>query len=151
MDGLFRTFGVRNVTVIIDEIPDATKKINVGARDMFMSATSQMTRTTHAIRLVPMVESRVFSESKRERLVADADFVNPGLDLAVRRFDAQKQRDGAVLPVVFVHRRGRVRCVLGPGLDFEPGRNLRHVAGSRGQRQERRVAAQARKPATTAT
>jgi len=32
MDGLFRTFGVRNVTVIIDEIPDATKKINVGRR-----------------------------------------------------------------------------------------------------------------------
>src|SRR5689334_7299466 len=49
MDGLFRTFGIKNVTVVIDQIPDATKKVNVGARDMFMSATSQMTRTTHAI------------------------------------------------------------------------------------------------------
>jgi hypothetical protein len=96
MDGLFRTFGVRNVTVIIDEIPDATKKINVGARDMFMSATSQMTRTTHAIRLVPMVESRIFSESKRERVISDADYVIQG---SISQFDdsvLMKQRDGAV-------------------------------------------------------
>lgn len=96
MDGLFRTFGVRNVTVIIDEIPDATKKVNVGARDMFMSATSQMTRTTHAIRLVPMVESRIFTESKRERVISDADYVIQG---SISQFDdsmLMKQRDGAV-------------------------------------------------------
>ncbi len=96
MDGLFRTFGVRNVTVIIDEIPDATKKVNVGARDMFMSATSQMTRTTHAIKLVPMVESRIFTESKRERVISDADYVIQG---SISQFDdsmLMKQRDGAV-------------------------------------------------------
>jgi hypothetical protein len=96
MDGLFRTYGITNVTVVLDTIPDATKKINAGARDMFMSATSEMTRTTHAIRLIPIVESRVFSETKRERVIADADFAIQG---SISQFDEsmlQKQRDGAV-------------------------------------------------------
>jgi hypothetical protein len=96
MDGLFRAYGVRHVTVVIDQIPDATKKINAGARDMFMSATSQMTRTSHAIRLVPIIESRVFTESKRQQVVADADFAIQG---SISQFDdsmLQKQRDGAV-------------------------------------------------------
>jgi hypothetical protein len=96
MDGLFRTYGVTNVAVVLDTIPDATKKINAGARDMFMSATSEMTRTTHAIRLIPIVESRVFSETKRERVIADADFAIQG---SISQFDEsmlQKQRDGAV-------------------------------------------------------
>ena len=30
MDGLFRTYGISNVTVVLDTIPDSTKKINVG-------------------------------------------------------------------------------------------------------------------------
>ena len=96
MDGLFRAYGVRNVTVVIDQIPDQTKKISVGARDMFMSATAQMTRTSHAVRLVPIVESRVFNDAKRERVVADADFAIQG---SISQFDdsmLKKQRDGAV-------------------------------------------------------
>jgi hypothetical protein len=137
MDGLFRTFGVKNVTVIIDEIPDATKKVNVGARDMFMSATSQMTRTTHAIRLVPMVESRVFSESKRERVVADADFVIQG---SISQFDdsmLQKQRDGAVCLWYLCIGAAESDAFSGLGLDLNlvetagmslvPGANVRNA------------------------
>jgi hypothetical protein len=96
MDGLFRTYGVSNVTVVLDQIPDATKKINVGARDMFLSATAEMTRTSHAIRLVPIVDTRVFTETKRDRVVADADFAIQG---SISQYDdsmLQKQRDGAV-------------------------------------------------------
>ena len=96
MDGLFRAFGIRNVTIVIDEIPDATKKVNVGARDMLMSATSQMTRTTHAIRLIPVVESKVFTDSQRQRVVGDSDFVIQG---SISQYDdsmLKKQRDGAV-------------------------------------------------------
>jgi hypothetical protein len=96
MDNLFRSYGVHNVSVVIDEIPDATKKVNVGARDMFISATSQMTRASHAVRLIPVVDSKVFSESKRQRVVADSDFVIQG---SISQFDdsmLQKQRDGAV-------------------------------------------------------
>jgi len=96
MDGLFRMYGINNVTVVLDTIPDATKKVNVGARDMFLSATAEMTRTSHAIRLVPIVDTRVFTETKRERVVADADFAIQG---SISQFDEsmlQKQRDGAV-------------------------------------------------------
>jgi len=96
MDNLFHAYGVRHVTVVIDQIPDATKKINAGARDMFLSATSQMTRTSHAIRLVPIVDSRVFSDSKRQQVVSEADFAIQG---SISQFDdsmLQKQRDGAV-------------------------------------------------------
>lgn len=96
MDGLFRAYGINNVTVVLDTIPDATKKINVGARDMFLSATAEMTRTSHAIRLVPIVDTRVFTETKRERVVSEADFAIQG---SISQFDEsmlQKQRDGAV-------------------------------------------------------
>jgi hypothetical protein len=137
MDGLFRNFGIKNVTVVIDEIPDATKKVNVGARDMFMSATSQMTRTTHAIRLVPMVESRIFTESKRERVVADADFVIQG---SISQFDdsvLQKQRDGAVCLWYLCVGAAESDAFSGLGLDLNlvettglslvPGANVRNA------------------------
>ncbi len=72
-----RTFGITKVTVVLDTIPDATKKIN-------MAATSEMTRTTHAIRLIPVVETRVFTEAQRERMVAAADFAIQG---SISQFD----------------------------------------------------------------
>ena len=137
MDALFRNFGVKNVTVVIDEIPDATKKINVGARDMFMSATSQMTRTTHAIRLVPIAESRIFTESKRERVVADADYVIQG---SISQFDEsmlQKQRDGAVCLWYLCLGAAESDAFSGLGLDLNlvetagltlvPGANVRNA------------------------
>jgi Domain of unknown function (DUF4384) len=96
MDNLFRAYGINGVAVVLDTIPDATKKINVGARDMFLSATADMTRTSHAVRLIPIVESRVFTETKRERVIADADFAIQG---SISQFDESmlsKQRDGAV-------------------------------------------------------
>jgi hypothetical protein len=137
MDALFRNFGVKNVTVVIDEIPDATKKINVGARDMFMSATSQMTRTTHAIRLVPIAESRIFTESKRERVVADADYVIQG---SISQFDdsmLQKQRDGAVCLWYLCIGAAESDAFSGLGLDLNlvetsgltlvPGANVRNA------------------------
>jgi len=137
MDGLFRAFGVKNVTVVIDEIPDATKKVNVGARDMFMSATSQMTRTTHAIRLVPMVESRVFNDSARQRVVANSDFVLQG---SISQFDdsmLQKQRDGAVCLWYLCIGAADSDAFSGLGLDLNlvetsgmslvPGANVRNA------------------------
>ena len=137
MDALFRNFGVKNVTIVIDEIPDATKKINVGARDMFMSATSQMTRTTHAIRLVPIAESRIFTESKRERIVADADYVIQG---SISQFDdsmLQKQRDGAVCLWYLCIGAAESDAFSGLGLDLNlvetsgltlvPGANVRNA------------------------
>jgi len=118
MDGLFRTFGITNVTVVLDTIPDATKKSNVGARDMFMSATSEMTRTTHAIRLIPIVETRVFTEAQRERVIADADFAIQG---SISQFDEsmlEKQRNGAVCTCKLCVGAADSDKISGPGLDL---------------------------------
>jgi hypothetical protein len=137
MDALFRTFGVKNISVVIDEIPDATKKVNVGARDMFISATSQMTRTSHAIRLVPMVESRVFTDSARQRVVANSDFVLQG---SITQFDdsmLHKQRDGAICLWNLCIGAAESDAFSGLGLDLNlvetagmslvPGANVRNA------------------------
>jgi hypothetical protein len=52
MDNLLVTYGVRDVSVLAEELADATKKVNAGTRDMLISAVSDMTRRSRAIRLV---------------------------------------------------------------------------------------------------
>ena len=99
MDGQFRTFGVRNVPILIEDIPDHTKKVNVGAREMFVSATSQMTRSSRAVRLIPFDSNkRVFQElfKGQEDIAAKAAFAVQG---SISQFDEsflRKQRDGGI-------------------------------------------------------
>lgn len=52
MDNLLVDYGVRDVSMLVEELVDQTKKVNVGARDMLISAVSDMTRRSRAIRLV---------------------------------------------------------------------------------------------------
>lgn len=52
MDNLMIDYGVRDVSMLVEEILDSTKKINAGTRDMLISAVSDMTRRSRAIRLV---------------------------------------------------------------------------------------------------
>jgi curli biogenesis system outer membrane secretion channel CsgG len=52
MDGLLLDYGVRDVTMLVEEIVDETKKVNAGTRDMLISAVSDMTRRSRAVRLV---------------------------------------------------------------------------------------------------
>ena len=52
MDGMLIDYGVRDVSMLVEELVDQTKKVNVGARDMLISAVSDMTRRSRAIRLV---------------------------------------------------------------------------------------------------
>jgi negative regulator of replication initiation len=52
MDLLFVTYGMRDVTVLLEDIPDATKKVSASTKDMIISAVSQMTRRSRAVRLV---------------------------------------------------------------------------------------------------
>jgi hypothetical protein len=99
MDSQFRVYGVRNVPILIEDIPDSTKKINVGARDMFVSATSQMTRASRAIRLIPFDSNKkVFQElfKGQEDIAAKAAFAIQG---TISQFDEslmRKQRDGGI-------------------------------------------------------
>ena len=52
MDNLMIDYGVRDVSMLVEEILDSTKKVNAGTRDMLISAVSDMTRRSRAIRLV---------------------------------------------------------------------------------------------------
>ena len=50
-DTLFR-FGVRDVSLMIEELQDNTRKLGAGTRDMMISAISDMTRRSRGVRLV---------------------------------------------------------------------------------------------------
>ena len=52
MDNLMIDYGVRDVSMLVEDLEDQTRRINAGARDMLISAVSDMTRRSRAIRLV---------------------------------------------------------------------------------------------------
>jgi peptidoglycan hydrolase-like protein with peptidoglycan-binding domain len=52
MDKTFLQYGVRDVSVIMEDLSDSTKKVNAGTRDMMVSAISDMTRRSRAIQLI---------------------------------------------------------------------------------------------------
>jgi hypothetical protein len=52
MDQLLIDNGVHDVVVLTEDLTDNTKKVSVGARDMLISAVSDMTRRSRAIRLI---------------------------------------------------------------------------------------------------
>jgi Domain of unknown function (DUF4384) len=52
MDNLLLEYGVRDVAIITEDILDETKKVNAGTKDMLISAVSDMTRRSRAIRLI---------------------------------------------------------------------------------------------------
>ena len=52
MDNMMIDYGVRDVTMLVEEIVDQTKKVNAGTRDMLITAVSDMTKRSRAVRLV---------------------------------------------------------------------------------------------------
>jgi hypothetical protein len=51
MDNLLIEHGVRDVSMLVEDIFDQTKKVNAGTRDMLITAVSDMTRRSRAIRI----------------------------------------------------------------------------------------------------
>jgi hypothetical protein len=52
MDNMFLMYGVRDLVVISEDLSDNTKKVSAGTRDMLISAVSEMTKRSKAIRLI---------------------------------------------------------------------------------------------------
>lgn len=52
MDFAFLTYGVKNLSLLVEDLPDATRKVNASGKDMMISAISQMTRRSRALHLV---------------------------------------------------------------------------------------------------
>lgn len=52
MDGLFSNYGVRDISVLVEDLDDSTKKVSVGTRDMLLSTMSEMTRRSRAVKFI---------------------------------------------------------------------------------------------------
>lgn len=52
MDETFLRYGTRDVSVIMEDLSDSTKKVSVSTRDMMISAISDMTRRSRAVQLI---------------------------------------------------------------------------------------------------
>jgi hypothetical protein len=52
MDNLLLDFGAHDIAVIVEDLADQTKKVNAGTKDMLISAVSDMTRRSRAVRMV---------------------------------------------------------------------------------------------------
>jgi len=99
MDDLYLVYGVRDVSVVVEDISDATKKVNASARDMTMSAISDMTRRSRAIQVIAFGQDAnnivAFLNNARDRT---AFSVVPQYDLrgSVSQFDegvVRRQKD----------------------------------------------------------
>ncbi|MEK7415579.1 MAG: hypothetical protein AAB263_19920, partial [Planctomycetota bacterium] len=52
MDNHLIDYGVRDVSVIVEDILDKTTKVSAGTKDMLISAVSDMTKRSRGIRLI---------------------------------------------------------------------------------------------------
>jgi len=52
MDSLLGNYGVKGISVLVEDLDDATKKVSVGTRDMLLSTMSEMTRRSRAIKFI---------------------------------------------------------------------------------------------------
>ena len=52
MDNQFLWYGVRDVSMLVEDLQDTTKKVSAGTKDMLISAVSDMTKRSRAVRLV---------------------------------------------------------------------------------------------------
>ena len=53
MDNMMIFYGVKDVSMLVEDLVDSTKKVNAGMRDMLVSAVSDMTKRGEAVRLIP--------------------------------------------------------------------------------------------------
>lgn len=137
MDRLFVTYGVRDVSMLVEDLLDHTKKVNAGTKDMFVSAVSQMTRRSQAIRLVAYGTATDFTlnefiRNSPDRLSdADPEFVVRG---SVSQFDEaiiKKQGDAGlnVGPVGVAGALQATSSILGLDLNVIRSRDLSLVPG----------------------
>ena len=52
MDNMFLMYGLRDIVVISEDLTDATKKVSAGTKDMLITAVSNMTKRSRAVRLI---------------------------------------------------------------------------------------------------
>jgi hypothetical protein len=104
MDNLMIDYGVRDVSMLVEDILDQTKKVNAGTRDMLITAVSDMTRRSRAIRVVAFCRDATnvisFLASAQRQSAYD---VIPQFDIkgAVSQFDENVIRSQKDLGISF--------------------------------------------------
>lgn len=102
MDNLMIDYGVRDISTLVEELGDQTKKINAGTRDMLITALSDMTRRSRALRVVAFgrdtPHAAAFMEAAQRKSAFDAV---PQFDIkgSVTQFDEsviRNRSDGAI-------------------------------------------------------
>ena len=143
MDDMMYRFGVRDVSMMIEEMQDQSRRLGAGTRDMMVSAIADMTRRSRGVRLVTFGSDNqnvVQLLSIAQRL---NDFkVVPQYDIrgSITQFDEDVTRKQAslgvsLLPSLFgarVNSTGR----FGPRLRRQRGDHRRPVAGARRELEE---------------
>ncbi len=102
MDYLMITYGVKNLSILVEDIPDSTKKVSASSKDMIISAVSQMSRRSRGINLIAFsindqTLGAVIGLGTRDKLIPNApDFTIRG---SISQFDdsvVRKQGDAGI-------------------------------------------------------
>jgi len=102
MDNTLLDYGVRDVSVIVEDILDETKKVNAGTKDMLISALSDMTKRSRAIRPIAYGKDSgntigfLFQAQQREPFAVIPPF---GVRGSISQFDdaiVRKNIDGGI-------------------------------------------------------
>ncbi|MFN3986114.1 MAG: DUF4384 domain-containing protein [Rhodocyclaceae bacterium] len=102
MDDQMIIYGVRDLSVLVEDLVDKTEKVNAGTKDMLISAVSDMSRRSRAVRLVTFgADSGNLANFLYNAEIKDAYSVVPEYDIrgSISQFDdnvAKKQVDGAL-------------------------------------------------------
>ena len=98
MDDMMFRNGTRDVTLMMEELKDATQKVPVSARDMMTSAISDMTRRSRAVRLsVFGTDQQNLSQFLQQAQKSNAFAVLPEFNLrgTISQLDEEIKRDSS--------------------------------------------------------
>ena len=135
MDNKLITFSVPETWVVVEEILDQTKKVNAGAKDMFLTAVSEMTRRSRSIKLIAYgndsgnTYSLMQNSERKVRVTADY-----GVRGSITQLDEnviKKQSEaGFTLPFLSASRAGTASTsVLGLDLNIINAKDFTIIPG----------------------
>ena len=109
MDNKLLDYGVRDVSVIVEDILDETKKVNAGTKDMLISAISDMTKRSRAIKPIAYGKDSgntigfLFQAQQRDHFALIPPF---GIRGSISQFDdaiVRKNIDGGISIEPFIN------------------------------------------------
>lgn len=144
MDNQLLDYGVRDVSVIVEDIVDETKKVNAGTKEMLISSISDMTRRSRAIKPIAYGKDSgntigfLFQAQQRDHYAVVPPF---GIRGAITQFDdavVRKNLDGgiSVSPYLSVGAANTATAsVVGLDLSVLSTQDLSIVAGTSSRNQ----------------